>query len=165
MSHHQSILNKIMTLEQVGILAKQWKQSGLKVVFTNGCFDILHRGHVDYLSKSADLGNKLVVGLNTDASVKRQGKSPSRPIQDEQSRAQLMASFGFVDAVVLFDEDTPLNLIKTVLPDVLVKGADYKAEDVVGYKEVTENGGQVKTLEYLQGFSTSAIEKKILGLI
>jgi D-glycero-beta-D-manno-heptose 1-phosphate adenylyltransferase len=138
----------------------QWKKERKQVVFTNGCFDLLHRGHVDYLAKAAELGDALVIGVNTDASVSKL-KGPHRPIQDEQSRMQILASLGFVDAVILFDEDTPYSLIKTVQPDVLVKGSDYKPEDIVGYDIVTAKGGSVKTIDFIPGYSTSLIEKKI----
>ena len=129
---------------------------GLKVVFTNGCFDILHRGHVEYLSKAADMGDVLVVGLNTDASVKRL-KGEGRPVNDEQARALVLASLSFVDAVVFFDEDTPYELIKAVHPDVLVKGADYEPEEIVGYDIVTSYGGKVKTVPLVEGYSTTFI--------
>lgn len=137
-----------------------WNREHAKIVFTNGCFDLLHRGHVDYLSKAADLGDKLIVALNTDQSVSRL-KGPNRPIQDEQSRLFIMASLTFVDAVILFDEETPYELIRLVQPDVLVKGSDYKPEDIVGYDIVTGKGGEVKTIDFLPGYSTSLIEKKI----
>ena len=137
-----------------------WQFQGKKIVFTNGCFDILHLGHIDYLSKAKDLGDLLVIGLNTDASVSRL-KGENRPIQDEVSRAMVLASLGFVDAVVFFGEDTPYNLIKTTQPDILVKGADYKPEDIVGYDIVTKKGGKVVTISFLPGYSTSAIESKI----
>lgn len=152
--------SKIVTLEALTVLRKTWKESGEKVVFTNGCFDILHRGHVDYLNKAAALGTKLIVAVNSDSSVSTI-KSPTRPIQDEISRSEIMASLGFVDAVILFGEDTPFELIKTLVPDILVKGADYKPEDIVGYDIVTGNGGKVLTLDFLPGYSTSLIEKKI----
>ncbi|HXD92429.1 MAG TPA: D-glycero-beta-D-manno-heptose 1-phosphate adenylyltransferase [Bacteroidia bacterium] len=134
-----------------------------KIIFTNGCFDILHQGHVEYLSKAKDFGNKLIIGLNTDASVKRQNKSPERPINNEQSRAFILAALGIVDAVVLFDENTPYDLIKAVQPDVLVKGADYKAEEIVGYDIVKARGGEVVTIELTQGFSTTALINKIIA--
>lgn len=137
-----------------------WEFKGRKVVFTNGCFDILHLGHIDYLAKASELGDKLVIGLNTDASVSRI-KGPHRPITDQHSRAMILASLSFVSAVVLFDEDTPYELISVVKPDVLVKGADYKPEEIVGYDIVTAKGGTVETLEYLEGYSTSAIEERI----
>ena len=139
-----------------------WRFQGKKIVFTNGCFDILHLGHIDYLSSAKDLGDLLIIGLNTDESVKRI-KGSNRPIQDEISRAFVLASLGFVDAVVFFGEDTPYNLIKTTQPDILVKGADYKPEDIVGYDIVKNKGGEIVTIEFLEGYSTTAIENKILG--
>lgn len=140
-----------------------------KIVFTNGCFDIIHRGHIHYLAKAADMGNYLVVGVNSDASVKRLNKSVTRPLQDEQTRAQILASLHFVNAVVIFDEDTPLELIKLIKPDVLVKGADYDAAEkdvkskkyIVGSDVVKANGGKVETIQYLDNFSTTGIEEKI----
>lgn len=131
-----------------------------KIVFTNGCFDIIHQGHVDYLAKAADLGDILIIGLNTDESVQRI-KGKTRPIQDEYSRALILASFTFVDAVVYFKEDSPYELINTVQPDALVKGSDYKAEEIVGYDIVKAKGGKIITIDYLPGFSTSAIIDKI----
>jgi rfaE bifunctional protein nucleotidyltransferase chain/domain len=136
------------------------RQENKKIVFTNGCFDILHLGHVDYLSKAKDLGDCLIVGINSDSSIRRL-KGKTRPIQDEESRKKIMASLSFVDFVVMFNEDTPYNLIKKVQPDVLVKGADYKKEDIVGYDIVKQKGGKVETINYLEGFSTSNIIKKI----
>lgn len=154
--------NKILITAEAVSKVNLWKSSGNKVVFTNGCFDILHKGHADYLFRAKALGDKLVVGVNTDNSVKRLGKSASRPLQDEQARAFILASLAAVDMVVLFDEDTPLELIKSLLPDILVKGADYKEEEIVGYKEVTSNGGEVKTLSFIEGYSTTNIENKII---
>lgn len=138
------------------------KANGKRIVFTNGCFDILHAGHVTYLQEASALGDFLVVGVNSDDSVKRLDKSPARPLQNEFSRSAVMAALQCVGAVIVFDEDTPLQLIQAVKPDVLVKGADYKIEDIVGAKEVLAAGGEVKTLEFLPGYSTSNIEKKIL---
>lgn len=161
MSHHKSILAKVYSSTQT--LAQQvlaWQNNGQKVVFTNGCFDLLHRGHVDYLAKAADCGQKLVIGVNTDASVSKL-KGPNRPIQDEQSRLQILASLQCVDAVILFDEQTPYDLIKTLQPDVLVKGSDYQPENIVGYDIVTAKGGEVKTIDFIPGFSTSAIERRV----
>lgn len=132
-----------------------------KMVFTNGCFDIMHLGHIDYLSKAADLGDILIVGLNSDLSVGKI-KGDGRPIIDIHSRSMLLASLSFVDAVVIFDEETPLNLIRFVLPDVLVKGNDYTADKIVGAEEVIKNGGKVITIELVKGYSTTLIEKKIL---
>lgn len=161
MNLHQKIRNKVInTSEQLDTLLAAWHSKGYKVVFTNGCFDLLHRGHVDYLAKARDLGDVLFLGLNTDASVSTL-KGPHRPIQDEQSRMQIMATLECVDAVMLFNEETPYELIKKVQPDVLVKGADYKPENIVGYDIVTAKGGSVITLEYLPGYSTTSIEKKI----
>ena len=137
-----------------------WSKQGKKIVFTNGCFDLLHRGHIEYLAKAADYGDVLLIGLNTDDSVSRL-KGPHRPIQDEISRAHIMAALEFVDLVVYFNEDTPLDLINIVQPDVLVKGADYKAEDIIGYDIVMAKGGKVETIEFLAGYSTSGIEEKI----
>jgi len=159
MSFNQLVKDKIVTAVQ--LRDKLLGQPGRKVVFTNGCFDLVHQGHIDYLSKARDLGDMLVVGLNTDASVRRL-KGPRRPINDEYSRALLLASMVFVDYVVLFDEDTPYELIKAVQPDILVKGSDYKPEDIVGYHIVTAKGGKVETIDFLPGFSTTAIERKIL---
>jgi rfaE bifunctional protein nucleotidyltransferase chain/domain len=133
-----------------------WNFKDKKVVFTNGCFDILHKGHVDYLAKAASLGDVLIVGLNTDTSVSRI-KGAGRPIQDESSRALILAGLHVVDAVVMFDEDTPAMLIESVQPDVLVKGSDYNAEDIVGYDVVTRKGGEVVTIDFLEGYSTTAI--------
>ncbi len=162
--------SKIVTHEDLIKPLIFWRFKGHKVVFTNGCFDILHRGHIDYLAKASDLGNELIVGINTDASVKRLGKAASRPLQDEVTRAMIIASLHFVSAVILFDEDTPLDLIKFIKPEVLVKGADYDANEtnpqskkyIVGSDIVKASGGLVKTLEYLEGFSTSAIEQRII---
>jgi len=161
MSHFQHIVEKVCgNKDQLSKTLEKWKSNKEQVVFTNGCFDLLHRGHVDYLAKASDLGTKLIIGVNTDASVSKL-KGPNRPIQDEQSRLHILASLEFVDAVILFDEETPYDLIKFVQPDILVKGSDYKPEDIVGYDIVTSNGGTVKTLDFIPGYSTSLIEKKI----
>lgn len=141
-------------------LLKQWKEQGNKIVFTNGCFDLIHLGHVDYLEKARSLGDRLIVGLNTDDSVRRL-KGQSRPVQNQDSRARVMASFQFVDAVVMFGEDTPFDLIREVDPDILVKGNDYLAENIVGSDIVEKNGGSVVTIELVEGISTSGIIKKI----
>jgi rfaE bifunctional protein nucleotidyltransferase chain/domain len=138
------------------------KSQGKKIVFTNGCFDILHAGHVKYLEEASQLGDFFVVALNTDESVQRLDKSPARPLQNEFSRTHVMASLGFVDAVVLFNEDTPKEIIEIMTPDILVKGADYTIENIVGADWVIKHGGAVKTIEFLPGFSTSAIERKII---
>ncbi len=143
------------------LAAIRFKQE--KIVFTNGVFDLLHLGHIDYLSKAKDLGNFLVVGVNSDQSARRLGKGANRPIKDEISRSTIMAALRFVDMVIIFDEDTPYELIKLVQPDVLVKGSDYKPEDIVGYDIVQAKGGDVVTIDFLPGYSTTAIEKKIKG--
>ncbi|WP_321279792.1 D-glycero-beta-D-manno-heptose 1-phosphate adenylyltransferase [Marinifilum fragile] len=137
-----------------------WRFKDKKIVFSNGCFDIVHRGHLEYLASAASMGNKMIIGLNTDSSTQRL-KGPTRPINDEYSRALLLASLGFVDMVILFEEDTPYNLIDFVQPDVLVKGSDYKAEDIVGYDIVKAKGGEIKTLDFIEGFSSTGIIKKI----
>ncbi len=137
-----------------------WKGFNERVVFTNGCFDILHLGHIDYLAKAADLGDKLVIALNSDSSV-RVLKGEGRPVIDERTRATKLASLVFVDAVVLFNQDTPLELIQELKPDVLVKGGDYTIETIVGAKEVLELGGKVEIIPFLEGHSTSAIIKRI----
>lgn len=154
MKHLEKIYDKILDDKSLEERLKLWRREGKTIVFSNGCFDILHRGHVEYLSKAADFGDKLIIGLNTDDSVKRL-KGPSRPVNDEKARAVVLAGLEFVDAVVFFEEDTPYNLIKSVLPDILVKGSDYKAEDIVGYDIVTEKGGKVETIELVDGFSTT----------
>ena len=159
MNYFEKINNKILSGEKLTKWLEDCRKKGKKIVFSNGCFDILHRGHVEYLAKAAAFGDVMVIGLNTDASVKRL-KGPSRPVNDEQSRAFVLAGLEFVSAVVLFDEDTPYNLIKTVQPDVLVKGSDYKPENIVGYDIVTAKGGKVVTVDLVEGFSTTkTIEK------
>lgn len=155
-----STSEKIKSVEAALAQVEKWKSEGQKVVFTNGCFDIVHLGHVDYLEKAQKLGDKLVLGLNTDASVSRI-KGPTRPIVDENSRSRVMASLAFVDLVVFFDTETPYELIKTLLPDILVKGNDYLAENIVGADVVKSNGGDVKTVELVKGYSTTNIVNKI----
>jgi rfaE bifunctional protein nucleotidyltransferase chain/domain len=161
MSFHKKLSEKFRSKESLQPLLKSWSEAGYKVVFTNGCFDILHRGHVEYLCHARDLGDKLVLGLNTDSSVRRQGKSPERPVNDEQTRATILAGLECIDAIVLFDEDTPYELIRFVQPDVLVKGNDYKAEEIVGYDIVSAKGGQVITIPLVQGFSTTKLIEKL----
>jgi rfaE bifunctional protein nucleotidyltransferase chain/domain len=160
MNHQQILHDKIFTLDTLLAEVKQWKSLGNKIVFTNGCFDILHRGHVDYLNKASDLGDKLIVALNSDASM-RKLKGPHRPIQDEQSRLHIMASLECVSAVFLFNEETPMEVLSKIVPDILVKGADYTIETIVGADIVLKNGGEVKTIDFLEGYSTSLIERKI----
>mgnify|MGYP003510154751 FL=1 len=159
MKHLEKIYDKILDDKTLDKKLNLWREEGKSIVFSNGCFDILHRGHVEYLSKAADLGDILIIGLNTDDSVRRL-KGPSRPVNDEKARAVVLAALESVDAIMFFEEDTPYNLIKRVQPDVLVKGKDYKAEDIVGYDIVTAKGGKVETIELVDGFSTTkTIEK------
>lgn len=160
MSRYSQIQSKIYQLEDLKKILGVWRFKDEKIVFTNGCFDLIHLGHVDYLSRAADLGNKLIIGLNTDESVSKL-KGNNRPVKDEQSRATILACFSFVDAVVLFSEKTPLHLIKEIKPDLLVKGGDYEIEKIVGYQEVTANGGEVKVLDFIQGYSSTILEDKI----
>lgn len=154
---------KIVSREEATALVSQWKNSGQEVVFTNGCFDIVHLGHIDYLEKARNKGQKLVVGLNTDASV-CQLKGPTRPVVNEAARARMMAAFAFVDLVVLFEEETPQTLIEQLVPDVLVKGNDYAVEQIVGAGYVLDRGGKVETIELVEGYSTTGLIKKIKGL-
>jgi D-glycero-beta-D-manno-heptose 1-phosphate adenylyltransferase len=154
--------SKITDLPTLQNKMAAWKQQGQKIVFTNGVFDLVHIGHISYLAKAAEMGQKLIIGLNTDASVKRL-KGESRPINHENSRATLLAAFFFIDAIILFDDDTPRNLIATLLPDVLVKGADYQIEQIAGASEVLANGGEVKTITFVDGYSSTAIINKIKG--
>jgi len=152
----EKILNNIQLSEQT----KEWKTAGKKIVFTNGCFDILHKGHLEILSTSASFGDILVVGINTDNSVKRL-KGSSRPINDEGFRSLMLASIQYIDAVLLFDEETPLNLITILMPDVLVKGGDYTVEQIVGADVVLKNGGEVKIVPIVKGYSTTKIVESI----
>lgn len=138
----------------------QWRQSGNTVVFTNGCFDLVHRGHIDSLAKAAEWGDRLIVGLNSDVSV-RLLKGENRPLVDQQSRAVLLASMLMVDAVVMFDEETPYQMIQQILPDVLVKGSEYEIEEIAGHDIVLASGGKVIRVELTEGFSTSEIIQKI----
>lgn len=157
----QIIEDKIFSNRQeLAKTVNKWKMFNEKVVFTNGCFDILHLGHIDYLAKAASLGDRLVVALNTDSSVKKL-KGEDRPIIDEHTRLFKMAAMSFVDAVILFDEETPLDLITELSPDVLVKGGDYVVETIVGAKEVLEKGGSVEIIPFVEGHSTSALVNKM----
>ena len=152
MSILQSIESKIITISQW----KEIRNEEYNVVFTNGCFDVLHRGHITYLAAARDLGDCLVVGLNSDASVKRL-KGENRPINNEKDRALLLAALSFVDYIIIFEEDTPKNLIVQVQPDILVKGGDYKIEDIVGADFVQSHGGEVLTIEFVDGYSSTKI--------
>jgi D-beta-D-heptose 7-phosphate kinase/D-beta-D-heptose 1-phosphate adenosyltransferase len=158
----QSIPSKIFTLNELLQQLKRWRLLNKKIVFTNGVFDILHEGHIASLSDAASNGNVLIVGVNADASVKRL-KGESRPVNNQNSRALVLASLLMTDAVVIFEEDTPYNLITAIMPDVLVKGGDYTIETIVGAKEVIANGGQVIIAPILEGFSTTSIIEKMKG--
>lgn len=169
MNKLDNIFSKIQSIEKAKATVLSWKEADEIVVFTNGCFDILHQGHVTYLAESANLGTKLVLALNSDASVKRLDKGDERPINPESARALVMASLEVVDLVVFFDNDTPLLVIETLLPNVLVKGGDYDANEtdptqkkyIVGKKEVEKSGGKVATIDLVAGFSTTAIVNKL----
>ncbi|TAD99287.1 MAG: D-glycero-beta-D-manno-heptose 1-phosphate adenylyltransferase [Bacteroidetes bacterium] len=152
--------HKIHLQESLKNRVERWREKGEKVVFTNGCFDILHLGHIDYLEKAKALGNKLIVALNSDRSV-RKLKGDGRPINKEHSRARMLAALAFVDGVVIFDEQTPLEIIMLLKPDILVKGSDYEIKNIVGADFVLSNGGQVKTIDLVQGYSTTKIIEKI----
>ena len=145
--------------EDISKLISKYKSNGLRIVFTNGCFDLLHAGHLDLLKKASKFGDKLIIGLNSDASVKKL-KGSSRPIEDQSVRSNNLLDKGFVDNVIIFNELTPKKLIEQIIPDVLVKGGDYKKEDIVGYNEVTKNGGIVKIIPLTPGFSTTLIINK-----
>ena len=160
MNQISRLRSKILSFSALETKLKKWRDVNEKIVFTNGCFDLLHLGHVDYLAKARDLGSRLVVGLNTDASVRRL-KGSSRPVKDEQSRLVLLAGMAFVDAVVLFDEETPLKLISMIKPDILVKGGDYEVQDVVGREIVLNNKGKVRTIDFVDGYSSSALIEKV----
>jgi len=161
MTTREKINNKIITPETLGFKLSFWKFRDKKIVFTNGVFDLLHLGHIDYLSQAADMGDVLIVGVNTDASVRRLEKGPNRPINNEVQRCHLLASLFFVDAVILFDEDTPLELIRRIQPKILVKGGDYKPDQIVGSDIVRAGGGFVHTIPLLAGFSSSLTEYQI----
>lgn len=154
---------KIVTNHEGELLVKKWKAQGESIVFTNGCFDLLHLGHVDYLEKSRNLGDRLIVGVNSDHSA-RLLKGSDRPINDANARMRLLASLDFVDMVILFEEETPERLIKAFLPDVLVKGSDYKIGNIAGANIVLENGGSVETIELLESYSTTQLIRKIKSL-
>jgi len=162
MNQLKQIQSKIKSLDEIILCGKEWRSQKKKVVFTNGCFDIVHLGHIDYLSKASELGDILVIGVNTDASVSR-NKGENRPVQDEMGRATLLASLLFSDAIVLFNEDTPYNLIKVVEPNVLVKGSDWSEEEIVGADIVRASGGEVQTIDFLDGYSTTSILERAIG--
>lgn len=160
MKQVNNIPEKIYTIEKLRKQIAIWKFLGKKVAFTNGCFDILHKGHIFSLSEAAATADILIVGLNADTSVKRL-KGENRPVNDENARALLLASLVMVDAVILFEEDTPQQLIATLLPDILVKGGDYTVEQIAGSREVIENGGKVIINPIIEGFSTTGIIEKM----
>lgn len=143
---------------------QRWRTAGKTVTFTNGCFDLLHYGHIHYLAEAADLADCLVVGLNSDGSVGRL-KGEHRPIKDEKNRAHILASLACVDGVILFEEDTPYHLIKLVQPDFLVKGGDWQPEQIVGSDIVLAQGGKVLSLPFIEGYSTTKLEEKIKGVL
>ncbi len=161
MSSFSHIQHKIHTIETIPAALSEWRAQGNRLVFTNGCFDLLHFGHLHYLAEARDLGERLIVGMNSGASVSRL-KGPHRPINDELTRTHLMAALEVVDAVILFEEDTPYQLIQLIQPDILVKGGDWKPEQIVGSDIVLARGGQVLSLPFITGYSTTNIEQKIL---
>ncbi len=152
--------HKIASQKELKAKIESWQSQGEKVVFSNGCFDILHLGHIDYLEQASQLGDRLVIGLNSDQSV-QELKGPSRPVNSEEARARILAALGFVDGITIFSEETPQELIDLLLPDILVKGADYNIENIVGAKTVLANGGEVKTIELVEGYSTTNIIKNL----
>jgi len=161
MTQLEILQQKLLKPEQLPAKLAYWRFHSHKIVFTNGVFDLLHRGHIEYLAKASDLGNVLVIGLNGDASVKMLGKGPTRPLQDEQTRALILSALHFVDAIVLFDEETPYELIKAVQPDVLVKGGDYTVEQIAGHDIVQARGGEVVLMDIVEGHSTTNLERKL----
>jgi len=154
------IYSKILQYDDLQVKLKKWKEEGSKIVFTNGCFDIIHRGHIELLAQAANLGDKLIIGLNSDSSIQKI-KGVERPILDEKSRAVLLASLSFSDAIITFHEETPLNLINLILPAILVKGNDYKTAPIIGQDIVENTGGKVILLPFVDGISTSKIIDKI----
>ena len=161
MTNLEIIKQKIVSLEQLKRNIAVWRMKDMKIVFTNGCFDILHHGHIDYLSKASDLGDVLIIGVNSDSSVKTLEKGANRPIQNENDRALILSSLQFVEAITIFNEDTPLELIKIIQPDVLVKGGDWKPEQIAGADVVKAKGGEVIIIPFVDGYSTTDIEKRI----
>jgi len=160
MNSLEQITNKIADLTQASEIIEKWRSQGETVVFTNGCFDIIHKGHVYYLAQARDLGTKLIVGLNTDESI-RALKGENRPVKELESRALTLAAFGCIDLIVPFAEETPKKLIETLVPHVLVKGSDYSVESIVGADVVLKNGGSVRTIDFVEGFSSTNYFKKM----
>lgn len=169
MSRLTYLQSKIVSLKEAKRIVAMWQMKGDRVIFTNGCFDILHKGHVTYLAEAAQLGDRLIVALNTDASVRQQGKGEDRPVNNEEARGIVLAALGFVDLIVYFDGQTPIDVIKELLPDVLVKGADYDPNEtdpsskryIVGSDIVRRNGGDVIAIELVEGFSTTSIISRL----
>ena len=159
MSTLTAINSKIVDFSKIKDLVSNWKKEGNSIVFTNGCFDVLHYGHVSYLAEASDLGDKMIIGLNSDSSVRRL-KGETRPINGQHERAVLLSALQFVDAVVIFDEDTPENLINTIAPDFLVKGGDYTIDTIVGADFVMSYGGKVITIAVVENFSCTLIIKR-----
>ncbi len=159
-NNFNAIQKKIHTRASIQMQVHTWRTAGKTITFTNGCFDLLHYGHIHYLAAAADLADCLIVGLNSDASVGRL-KGAHRPIKDEKNRAHILAALAFVDAVILFEEDTPYNLIELVQPDFLVKGGDWQPEQIVGSDIVLARGGAVRSLPFVEGYSTTNLEQKI----
>jgi len=153
---YEQIIKKTITLDEATKLFDPAFRSENKIVFSNGCFDVLHRGHIYLLSRARELGDLLVVGLNSDASVTKL-KGPGRPVNNQESRAEVLGALAFVDYIIVFEEDTPMDMIITLKPDILIKGGDYKLEDIVGHQEVISSGGSVETIPMLEGYSSSSI--------
>lgn len=163
MDRFETIKSKVASLEDAVRLVNGWRVTSNKIVFTNGCFDIFHPGHAEYLAMASDMGSKLVVGMNSDDSIRRLGKGVERPINNEATRSIVLASLQVVDLIVVFDEDTPINLIEAIKPDFLVKGGDWAKEDIVGSSLVESYGGQVEVIPFVEGFSTTSVIEKIRG--
>ena len=167
----EQIKGKVVSLAELKEKTEELKQLGKRIVFTNGCFDIVHLWHVNYLAQAAELGDVLVIGMNSDQSVRNQGKGPERPVNPEEARGMILAALGFVDYVVLFEEDTPLRIIQEILPDILVKGGDYDANEtnasskkyIVGSDIVRANNGEVATISLVDGFSTTSTINRMRG--
>ena len=153
---YEQIIQKAITLDEATKLFDPAFRSDNKIVFSNGCFDVLHRGHIYLLSRARELGDLLIVGLNSDASVTKL-KGPDRPVNNQESRAEVLGALAFVDYIIVFEEDTPMDMIITLKPDILIKGGDYKLEDIVGHQEVISSGGSVEIIPMLKGYSSSSI--------
>jgi rfaE bifunctional protein nucleotidyltransferase chain/domain len=161
---YESIAQKIQGIEAAKLTLDRWKNQSDKIVFTNGCFDLIHLGHLYYLAEAASLGDRLIVAVNSDISV-QQLKGSNRPIKNQENRLNLLASLQVVDLVILFEESTPLQLIETLVPDVLVKGGDWKTEEIVGAEIVLQNNGTVQSLSFIEGHSTTAIIKQVKAIL